>query len=142
MHPKSWHCQKGVGGLCPLPGFFWRICPRCTEETPKLSFITNSFVYSPLAAISHFLGHFGFSFKLSICYPKGLIRLPTIGCNYSLFGAFWIQFQIVNILHQGGSFDYPPFYAIIHFLGILDSVSNCQYATPRGLICLLTVGCN
>ena len=22
MHLKSWHCQKGGGGLYPLPGFF------------------------------------------------------------------------------------------------------------------------
>ena len=28
----------------------------------------GSFVYSPLAAITHFLGHFGFSFKFSMCY--------------------------------------------------------------------------
>ena len=31
---------------------------------------------------------------------------------------------------------------LVTFWGILDPVSNCQYATPRGLICLLIVGCN
>ena len=36
------------------------------------------FVYSPLAAITHFLGHFGFSFKFSMCYHKGLIQNTTI----------------------------------------------------------------
>ena len=46
------------------------------------------------------------------------------------------------MLHQGGSFVFSPLAAITHFLGILDSVQNCQYATPRGLIHLITVGCN
>ena len=27
MFPKSSHCQDG-GGVWPLPGFFWRICPH------------------------------------------------------------------------------------------------------------------
>ena len=71
-----------------------------------------SFVYSLLAAISHFLGHFGSSFKLSICYTKGA----------HLFTHRWLQ--------------------LVTFWGISDSVSNCQYATPRGLIRLLTAGCN
>ena len=65
--------------------------------------------------------------------PRGLIRLPTFGWYYSLFGAFWIQFQIVNMIHQGGSFDYPPFSAITHFLGILDSGGSFDYPPePRG----------
>ena len=46
--------------------------------------------------------------------------------------------SIFNVLSQGGSFDYPPLAAITHFLGILDSVSNFQCPTPRGLIRLPT----
>merc|ERR1712001_497737 len=132
----------------------------------------GSFVYSPLAAITHFWGILDLVSNFQCATPRGLIRLLTVGCNYSLLGhfgfsfkfsmccpkgahsfthrwlqlltsrAFWIKFQIFNVLPQGGSFDYPPLAAITHFWGILDSVSNFQCATPRGLIRLPTVGCN
>ena len=57
------------------------------------------------------------SFNFQCATPRGLIWLPTVGCNYSLFGEFWIQFQIVNMLHQGGSFVYSPEGALGHCLG-------------------------
>ena len=64
---------------------------------------------------------------------------PPAGGGGMIFSA---PVSIFNVLPQGGSFVYSPEGAITHFLGILDSVSNFQYATPRGLIRLLTVGCN
>ena len=88
------------------------------------------------------LGHFGLSFKLSIYYTKGAHSLGHRWLQLPTFWAFWIKFQIFNVLPQGGSFDYPPLAAITHFWGILDSVSNFQCATPRGLIRWVTVGCN
>ena len=29
--------QKKGGGVFPLPGFFWRICPQCTDAPPKMT---------------------------------------------------------------------------------------------------------
>ena len=75
------------------------------------------FVYTPLAAITHFLGHFGFSFKLSIYYTKGAHSITLRFMQSSTFWTFWIQFQIVNMLHQGGSFVYSPQGALGHCLG-------------------------
>ena len=132
----------------------------------------GSFVTPPLGAITHFwgilnlvsnfqcatprgliqdttvggnyslLGHFGFSFKCSMCYPKGAHLFTHRWLQLPTFGAFWIQFKIFNVLPQGGSFVTPPLGAITHFWGILDSVSNVQCATPRGLIQDTTVGGN
>ena len=73
------------------------------------------FVYSPLAAITHFLGHFGFSFKFSMCYPKGAHSLGHRWLQLLTFGAFRIQFQIFNVLPQGGSFKTPPFRQLLTF---------------------------
>ena len=111
------------------------------------------FVYSPLAAITHFwgildsvqnfqcatprglirdttvggnyslLGHFEFSLKFSMCYPKGAHSRHHRWGQLLTFGAFWIQFQMFNVLPQGGSFVTPPLGAITHFWGILDLVS-------------------
>ena len=77
-----------------------------------------------------------------MCYSKGAHLFTHRWLQLLTFGAFWIQFQILNVLPQGGSFVYSPLAAITHFWGILDSVSNFQCATPRGLIRLLTIDCN
>ena len=74
-----------------------------------------------------------------MCYPKGAHSFTHRWLQLLTFGAFWIQFQIFNVLPQGGSFVTPPLGAITHFLGILDSVQNFPYAAPRELIPLLTV---
>ena len=60
---KSFAEQMKFLGLRPggWAWYFWH----------QFQFSMCSFVYSLLAAISHFLGHFGSSFKLSICYTKG-----------------------------------------------------------------------
>ena len=123
-------------------------------------------------------GHFGLSFKFSMCYPKGahlwhhrrghlltfwafwitprgLIHDTTVGCNYSLFGhfglslkfsmcypkgahswhhrrgelltfwAFWIQFQIFNVLPQGGSFTVGGNYSLLGHLWFSLKFSLC-----------------
>ena len=88
------------------------------------------------------LGHLGSSLKFSICYTKGAHSFTHLRGQLLTFWAFWIQFKIFNMLPQGGSFVYSPEGAITHFLGILDSVSNFQCATPRGLIRWVTVGGN
>ena len=77
-----------------------------------------------------------------MCYPKGAHSLGHRRGQLLTFWAFSMQLQIFNVLPLGGSFVYSPEGAITHFLGILDSVSNFQCATPRGLIRLLIVGCN
>ena len=46
--------------------------------------------------------------------------LDGIICPPPWHWAFWIQFQIFNLLSHGGSFVYSPLAAITHFLGVLD----------------------
>ena len=58
--------------------------------------------------------------QFSMCYPKGAHSITHRWLQLPTFWAFWIKFQIFNVLPQGGSFDYPPLAAITHFLGILD----------------------
>ena len=65
-------------------------------------------------------GHFGFSLKCSMCYPKGAHSLGHRRGQLLTFWAFWIQFKIFNVLPQGGSFVGSPLAAITHFWGILD----------------------
>ena len=90
-----------------------------------------------------------------MCYPKGAHSITHRWLQLLTFGAFWIQFQIFNVLPQGGSFktppfrklltfwafwiklqifnvlpkggsfDYPPLAAITHFWDILDYLSMC-----------------
>ena len=65
-----------------------------------------------------------------ICSANDISWPPVRGVGM----IFLAPVSIFNVLPQGGSFDYPPEGAITHFWGILDSVSNFQCATPRGLI--------
>ena len=44
--PPFWQCQKG-GRLCPLSGFFWRICPQCTEGPSKVIIHHQKVIISP-----------------------------------------------------------------------------------------------
>merc|ERR1712024_310085 len=120
-----------------------------------------SFVGSPLAAITQFwgildsvsnfqcatprglirwvtvgcnyplFGHFGFSFKFSMCYPKGAHSLGHRWLQLPTFWAFWIQFLVFNVLPQGGSFVGSPLAAITHFLDI----SNGFMLELASLIC-------
>ena len=46
-------------------------------------------------------GHFGFSSKFSMCYPKGAHSWHHRRGQLLTFWAFWIQFRIFNVLPQG-----------------------------------------
>ena len=63
------------------------------------------FLTVALAAITHFLGILDSVQNCQYATPRGLIHLITVGCNNSLFGAFRIQFQIVNMLDLDTSLD-------------------------------------
>ena len=67
-------------------------------------------------------GHFGFNSKFLMCYLKGAHLLGHRWGQIPTFWAFWIQFQIFNVLPQGGSFVGSPWGAITHFWVICDSV--------------------
>ena len=61
--------------------------------------------------------YFQHQFQFSMCYPKGAHSLGHRWLQLPTFGAFWIKFQIVNILHHRGSFVRSPLAAITHFSG-------------------------
>ena len=67
MHPKSWHCQKGEGGVgfCPLPGFFWRIW-QCfpSQFLDNLTKTTGVLYGRGSAPCQDFLGGFGSHYKI------------------------------------------------------------------------------
>ena len=94
----------------------------------------------PLALLFPIRGGFGiYMHPKSWHCQKGGDSAP---CQ-DFFGGF-----VHNALRALQSYHSSPTHSFTHrwlqsvtFWGILDSVSNCQYATPRGLIRLLTVGC-
>ena len=136
---NSWTGRKKIVG-----------CPR----TKLLQFLTKLANFSsyrrPLSQSLNLLDkRFRFLFFSIFCYlPTPLaggqrkiicganeISWPPAGGVGMIFSA---PVSIFNVLPQGGSFVYSPEGAITHFWGILDSVSNFQCATPRGLIRLPT----
>ena len=89
-------------------------------------------------------GHdiFSTSFNFQCAIPRGLIRWVTVGCNYSLLGHFGFSFKFSMCYPKGAHLFTHRWLQLLTFWGILDSVSNFQCATSRGLICWVTVGCN
>ena len=82
------------------------ICPPPWPEAKEKSF----------AKQMRFLGlrpggwawYFQHQFRFSMCYPKGAHSLGHPRGQLPTFGAFWIQFQIFNVLPQGGLFVGSP----------------------------------
>ena len=78
-----------------------------------------------------FWGIFDSVLNFQYATPRGLIHLLTVGCNYPLFGHFGFSSKM-SICYAKGAHSFPHrWLQLLTFWGILDSVSNCQYATPR-----------